>query len=76
MVDTTCDRVERAASEGTLVSDGTLNDGEEVMGGATDGVRAGVGVVLGGASEEEAEMVVGGAMDEEEIELGVSVGGV
>ena len=60
-----------------MVRDGTLNEGEEVMGGATDGVGAGVGVVcLGEASEEEEEMVVGGATDEEEIEVGVSVGGV
>lgn len=45
------------------------------MGGATDGAGAGVGVVLGGASEEEEERVVGGAADEEELEVGVSVGG-
>lgn len=75
MVNTTCDRVERAVREGTLVSDGTLNEGEEVVGGATEGVGAGVGVVLGGASEEEEAMVVGGATDDEELEAGVSVGG-
>lgn len=52
MVDATCDKVERAAREereGTLVSDGTLKEGEELMGGATDGEgAAGVGVVVGG----------------------------
>lgn len=46
MADTTCGKAERAASEereGTLVNDGTLKEGEEVMGGAE------VGVVVGGA---------------------------
>lgn len=52
-VDTTCGKApERATSEereGTLVSDGTLKEGEEVVDGATDGVGAEVGVVVGGA---------------------------